>query len=78
MVYRKRKRKELAKEIRGYPVVESYKYLGIWIDNKLSFDKQIKETERKIEKGMKMINIMKWKKTTTWKKTYAWMTYIVP
>ena len=26
-------------QIMGYPIVKEYKYLGIWFDNRMSFDK---------------------------------------
>jgi len=51
-------------KILEFPVVREYKYLGIYIDEKLNFAKQIEATEAKIEKGMKMVRLMKWKKTT--------------
>ena len=79
--YKRRKSKKNSnhkEEILGFPIVDEYKYLGLWIDETMSFDKQIIETEKKIEKGMKMMQIMRWKRTTLWKQTYAWMTYIVP
>jgi len=38
--YKKRKNKyKMEKEIMEYPVVEEYKYLGIWIDEKMSWNK---------------------------------------
>ena len=42
MFYKKknnRKRSQENNEIMGYPRVEEYKYLGIWIDSKMSFQK---------------------------------------
>ena len=80
IIFFRKKKKKIAEgeegnqDILGYPILEYYKYLGIWIDYKMSFDKQFEVTKEKIVKGMKMINIMKWKKCSAWKKTYAWMT----
>ena len=65
-------------QFEGYPIKEEYKYLGITIDNKMSFTKQLDNLEGKIKKGMKIINIMKWKKTSSWKLYHIWMTYVVP
>ena len=36
---RNSKVKETRRDIQEYPIVEEYKYLGIWIDYKFSFDK---------------------------------------
>ena len=55
MFYKKKKSKVRTVQILGYPVVENYKYLGIWIDEKFSFEKQYLETKAKIEKGTKLI-----------------------
>ena len=73
IIFYKKKKKKIKKdkEIMGYPEVDEYKYLGIWMDSKMTFERQYKETKCKIEKGIKMINIMKWKKCSAWKKTYA-------
>ena len=39
--YKKKKRKRLKdNDIAGYPIVEEYKYLGIWMDQKMTFEKQ--------------------------------------
>ena len=79
--YKKRMLKENEnneKEIAGFPIVREYKYLGVWIDEKLNFNKLIEEIESKLKKSIKMVNIMKWKKSSVWKTTYAWMTYALP
>ena len=51
--------------IMGYPIVKEYKYLGIWFDNRMSFDKHYEEIKIKVEKGMKIVNVLKWKKAST-------------
>ena len=45
----------------GIPVVTEYKYLGMWIDEKMNMKKHIKEIEHKTEKGEKVLNILRWK-----------------
>ena len=45
--------------ILGFPIVKEYKYLGIWFDNRLSFDRQYEERKKKVEKGIKIVNILK-------------------
>ena len=45
----------------GYPVKENYKYLGIYMDQNMKLNYQLKEVKKKIEKGKKMIQIMQWK-----------------
>ena len=52
-------------DIEGYPCLPEYKYLGMWIDERMSFEKHYEEVKKKIEKGIKMINIMKWKRSST-------------
>ena len=40
MIFKKKRRKNAEneeKEITGYPIVEEYKYLGIWLDSRMSF-----------------------------------------
>ena len=70
--YKKKKTKEEEeKEIMDYPIVREYKYLGVWIDEKLNFNKQMEEVEKKVKTSAKIINMMKWKKSSIWKKTYA-------
>ena len=32
-------------EYQGFPIVKSYKYLGIWIDENLNFQEHIKHIE---------------------------------
>ncbi len=75
---RYRQKKQVAQEINGFPTVRKYKYLGLWIDEKLNWDDHLEHIENKIDKAMKILRIMKWKNTTVWKQTYAWMTYVVP
>ena len=55
------KRKRKKSEFHGYPIVNEYKYLGIYIDSKLSFKPHLDYIKKKIDNGFKLINIMKWK-----------------
>jgi len=48
----------------------TYKYLGIWIDETMKFKHQIDRTREKIKKGMKMIELLKWKKIEGWRLLY--------
>ena len=59
------------KNLQEYPIVEEYKYLGIWFDDKLTFENHIRRIKEKIEKGMRLVDIMKWKKASSWKRMYA-------
>ena len=44
----------------------------------MNYEYQMNEMRKKIEKSMKLINTMKWKKIAWWRVTYLWMTYVVP
>ena len=74
----KSRKTKTPKSFNGYPIVDSYKYLGIYIDSKLSFQPHLEYIQKKIDNGFKLINVMKWKKLGTWQTTYVWMTYILP
>ena len=80
IIYHKINGKKLRsrKQYHGYPIMSEYKYLGVIIDNKLSFKPHLEHIRNKINNGFKLINIMKWKKLGTWRTTYVWMTYILP
>ena len=65
-------------KLSSIPLVDSYKYLGIWIDKNLNFKKHLEYDKDKIKNSMKIINIMKWRKCSKWHVIYSWMTYIVP
>ena len=65
-------------QLSSIPLVESYKYLGVWIDRSLNFRKHLEYTKEKIRSSMKILNIMKWRKCSKWHVIYSWMTYIVP
>ena len=67
-----------SEDLKGYPILNEYKYLGVKIDYNLKYTAQIRMIREKIKKGMKMIEIMNWKRVDVWKRIYAWMTYIVP
>ena len=54
-----KKKTELYKQ---FPIVRKYQYLGIMIDETMRFKFQLEHMEEKIKKGMKIVNIMKWKK----------------
>ena len=60
-------------EFQGYPIVTSYKYLGVYFDNSLSMRDHLKHVQKKLEKFEKMVNILNWKKApfmiriTLWK-----------
>ena len=60
------------------PIVDNYKYLGIWIDRNLNFKKHLEYVKDKVKSSMKILNIMKWRKCSKWHVIYSWMTYIVP
>ena len=64
--------------IKGYPILDEYRYLGVIIDRNLSFIPHLRKIEEKAQKGIKMMKIMKWKGMDTWKIIYAWITYVVP
>ena len=55
------KRSKKRKEVKGYPIVNEYKYLGVYIDSKMSFRPHLEYIRKKIDNGFKLINIMKWK-----------------
>ena len=74
----KKNRSNINSEVKGYPIKKEYKYLGITIDSCMNYEKHLELIEEKIKKGMKIINIMKWKKVNNWKLFHIWMTYIVP
>ena len=57
-------KKQKLKEVNGYPTVRKYKYLGLWIDEKLKWDDHLEHIETKVDKAMKILRIMKWKNTT--------------
>ena len=61
-------RKVIEKErIKGIPIVQKYKYLGIILDYQLKFKEHKEYIEEKLEKSIKMINIMNWQKVDFWK-----------
>ena len=62
---RKDSQYQLRQEINGYPIVKIYKYLGIWFDERLTFDHHIAVIKEKIEKGLRLVDLMKWKKAST-------------
>ena len=65
-------------KLSSIPIVDSYKYLGIWFDKNLNFKKHLDHIKEKIKASLKIVNIMKWRKCSKWHIIYSWMTYIVP
>ena len=55
------------KRIRDIPVVDEYKYLGIWIDKNLTMNKHLGYINGKVERAMKMIKIMRWRGMEEWR-----------
>ena len=53
------KPKEYRSDIEGIPVVEKYKYLGIWIERTMTMIQHLDYIVNKIQKGMKMLQIMR-------------------
>ena len=58
---KKGKKLKVEKKIRGIPVVEEYKYLGIKIDKNLTMNKHLAYINEKVGRAMKMIKIMRWR-----------------
>ena len=46
-------------------------------DECINMEKQLERVKEKIEKGIKIIRILNWKKMNMWMIYYAWMTYVV-
>jgi len=67
-----------AQQIKGYPIVEEYKYLGVIFDNVLRFDKNLEKIRENIKKGSRLIEILLWKNSNFWLIFYTWITYITP
>ena len=61
---KKTKQKEEDNMVLGYPVVNEYKYLGIFLDDRMNLGKHIEHIKGKIKKGMKMAQIIKWKNSS--------------
>ena len=55
------------KNIEGYPIVENYKYLGIYIDDRMNMQKQMDHIKTKLQKSIKLVKILKWKNASIWK-----------
>ena len=63
--HKKRGKKEIEKEennFLGYPIKNTYKYLGIIIDSHLTFKDQLTAVREKIKKGIKILQLLKRKK----------------
>ena len=71
MIHEKRGKKgKKPKEIKGIPIVEHYKYLGIWIDKNINLKKHLDYINQKAERAMKMIKIMRWRGMEEWRIQY--------
>ena len=72
-LYRRRKKLEETEEYDGYPIVEKYKFLGIWIDNGLSLTNHLEHITKKLQGFYKMVYILNQKQAplnirlTLWK-----------
>ena len=69
IMFHEKKGRKLKKEkrIEDIPVVEEYKYLGVWIDKNLNMNKHLGHIYGKVERAMKMIKIMRWKGMEEWR-----------
>ncbi len=65
-------------KLSSIPLVDSYKYLGIWFDKNLNFKKHLEYVKGKIKAPLKILSIMKWRKCSKWHIIYSWMTYVAP
>ena len=66
--HKKNRRQEVEKvRVKGIPIVQKYKYLGIMLDTQLDFKDHLEYIEEKISNSVKMINILNWKKVDFWK-----------
>ena len=55
MFFKRRSNKNQEQEFEGYPIVKKYKYLGVYIDEKLNWNDQIEYIQSKIDKAMKIL-----------------------
>ena len=62
----------------GIPLVETYKYLGVLFDRAVNFKAHIEYVREKIQKPLKILSIMRWKRCPKWHQVYSWLTYIAP
>ncbi len=67
MFFKRRSNKNQEQEFEGYPIVKKYKYLGVYIDEKLNWNDQIEHIQSKIDKAMKILQMLKWKNASLWK-----------
>ena len=76
-----RRKKRMIQEpefIKGYPILRKYKYLGIYIDETLSFKPHLEYVKTKMQGGIKMMKIFAWKRMPKWRQTYIWGVYVLP
>jgi hypothetical protein len=59
----------------GYPVVTSYKYLGVYIDDSLSMKFHLEHLRKKLIKFEKMVNILNWKKAPLMIRMTLWKVF---
>jgi hypothetical protein len=62
-------------EFQGYPVVTSYKYLGVYIDDSLSMKFHLAHLQKKLCKFEKMVNILNWKKAPLMIRLTLWKVF---
>ena len=55
------------KWIQNIPIVDRYKYLGIWIDKNTTMNYHLDYIKSKAERAMKMIKIMRWRGLEEWR-----------
>ena len=72
MFFKKRKGKRREEDnILEIPIVHSYKYLGIILDEKMLMEEHLEYIRTKTQKAIKLVQILRWKRTSTWKQLYA-------
>ena len=55
-----------------------YRYLGVYFDESLKFDRHMEHIMTRSERGIKMIKLLLWKGMEAWQLIYSWLTYVAP